>query len=81
MKTTAVPAEASAAAPASNAVHTSALNAKPSKPAHHQPSPRPQRDEFTGKGGTYQRDPNTGVRTRVEPPAAPAGGNDTPAAA
>lgn len=37
------------------------------------------RDEFTGIGGTYTRDPLTGVRTRVLP-AAPADGADTAAA-
>lgn len=67
-------AKAGAAAPADKA-----QPAKPSKPAHHQPTaPRP-RDEFTGQGGTYQRDPATGVRTKVPPPAK-AGGDDTAAA-
>lgn len=28
-------------------------------------------DEFTGLGGDYVRDPVTGVRTRVPPPAPP----------
>ncbi|MNV55220.1 hypothetical protein D3C71_1474470 [compost metagenome] len=80
-KATAPGAEAGAAAPAAaitTPVHTSAP-AKPTKPAHHQPTaPRP-RDEFTGQGGTYQRDPATGVRTKVPPPA-PAEGDGTAAA-
>ena len=34
------------------------------------PSQRHPRDEHTGVGGQYVRDPVTGVRTKVEPPAA-----------
>lgn len=78
---TAVPADASAAAPASTPVHTSAQTTKPAKPAHHQPSQRRPRDEFTGMGGTYQRDPTTGVRVPVTPTQAPAGEGEPPAAA
>lgn len=72
-KRTAALAAAGAAAPApqsptATAVHTSA-----------QPTaPRP-RDEYTGIGGNYTRDPVTGKRTRV-PPEAPAAGTDTAAA-
>lgn len=32
------------------------------KPKHHQPSTLPSRDQYTGKGGTYIRDPETGER-------------------
>ena len=35
---------------------------KPEKPAHHQPSKLAPRDEFSGKGGRYVRDPVTGIR-------------------
>jgi hypothetical protein len=72
-RATAPAAEAGAAAPAT-------VPAKAAKPAHHQPTaPRP-RDQYTGKGGTYQRDPVTGERTPVTP-VAPAAGDDAPAAA
>lgn len=67
-KSTAAPAGAGAAAPAP-------APKKAEKPAHHQPTPPRPRDEFTGQGGTYVRDPKTGERTKVEPPAA-----DAPAA-
>lgn len=75
-KRTAATAAAGAAAPTTDTatdtpaatVHTSAQ----------QPTPRP-RDEYTGIGGSYLRDPVTGVRTRV-PPAASAAGTDTAAA-
>lgn len=72
----AAPAEASAAAPASVPVHTSAQDAKP---AHHQPTPRPPRDQYTGRGGTYARNPATGERTPVTPAAEP-GESAAPAA-
>ena len=71
-KATAPGAEAGAAA--------SAPAAKASKPAHHLPTQRCPRDEFTGLGGTYTRNPETGERTKVPPPAeapAVAGGEDT----
>ena len=73
MARTAHPAEASAAAPASEPVHTSAQPTNPTaaKPDHHLPTALPERDEFTGKGGDYARDPITGVRTRVPAPPAP----------
>lgn len=32
----------------------------------------PARDEYTGIGGTYVRDPVTGKRARYQPPEAPA---------
>lgn len=66
---TANPAEASAAAPASEPVHTSAQlsTAHADKPDHHRPTALPVRDEYTGHGGDYQRDPITGVRSRVAP--------------
>lgn len=53
------------------AVHTSAqpdAAAKPSKsgkPDHHKPTQLPARDEFSGKGGRFVRDPKTGLRTPV----------------
>lgn len=78
-------AKAGAAAPATNStaapVHTSAQKAPKANPLH-QPTPRRPRDEYTGQGGTYTRDPVTGQRTRVEPAAAPAaaGADDTAAA-
>lgn len=69
-RATAPAAVAGAAAPAT----------VPAKPAHHHPTaPRP-RDQYTGKGGTYHRDPVTGERTPVTP-VAPATGDDAPAAA
>lgn len=84
-KTTAADAAVGAAAPTTPTPGTPATAAstapanKATKPAHHQPTaPRP-RDDFTGLGGTYTRDPATGLRTRVPPPA-PAG-EDTTAAA
>ena len=68
MKRTADPAAAGTAAPATNAtdatpVQTSAPPGKPPKPAHHLPSARAPRDAYTGKGGSYTRDPATGERT------------------
>ncbi len=62
---TATPAPAAIAAPP---VHTSA-----------QAGPPWPRDEYTGLGGRYIRDPATGQRTRV-PPEAQAPGTDTAAA-
>lgn len=48
------------------AVHTSApapvQRTKQPKPAHHQPSTLHPRDEHSGKGGRYVRDPATGQR-------------------
>lgn len=82
-QTTADKAEAGAAAPASTTdtlVHTYAQH-KPAKPAHHLPTERRPRDQYTGKGGTYTRDPQTGERTPVQPEADQAPGDDTPAAA
>lgn len=82
-QTTADKAEAGAAAPASTAatpVHTYA-QPKPGKPTHHLPTPRRPRDEYTGVAGTYTRDPETGVRTPVQPEADPAPGDDPTAAA
>lgn len=79
-KTTADQAEAGAAAPASatdTAVHTYAQT----KPAHHLPTPRRPRDQYTGKGGTYTRDPATGERTPVQSEADPAPDDDSTAAA
>jgi len=73
---TAAPAEASAAAPASNPVHTYAQG---SKPAHHLPTQRRPRDQFTGLGGTYTRNPETGERALVTQAAEPVDGA-TPAA-
>ncbi len=32
------------------------------KPKHHLPSALPSRDQYTGKAGTYIRDPETGER-------------------
>ncbi|CAN7202700.1 hypothetical protein LJR118_000611 [Acidovorax sp. LjRoot118] len=81
-QTTADKAEAGAAAPASTTptpVHTYAQ--KPAKPAHHLPTPPRPRDQFTGKGGTYTRDPATGERTPVKPEADQAPGEDSTAAA
>lgn len=43
------------------------------KPQHHQPSALNTRDEFTGLGGQYVRDPQTGLRTRLKPESQPAG--------
>ena len=74
-KSTAASAAAGAAAPVATPNPT-----KPTKPAHHLPTPPRARDEFTGLGGTYTRDPATGKRTRVPPPA-PAEGDDNTAAA
>lgn len=77
-RATAPGAEAGAAAPAATStaapVHTSAQAPK-ANPLH-QPTTRRPRDEHTGKGGTYTRDPATGLRTPVKP-AAPAEGEDT----
>lgn len=67
---------ASAAAGAAAPVATP----KPTKPAHHLPAPPRVRDEFTGLGGTYTRDPATGLRTRVLPPATAEGDDNTAAA-
>lgn len=36
-----------------------------------QPVQTPARDEYTGLGGTYVRDPATGQRARLQPPEAP----------
>ncbi|MFG0786367.1 hypothetical protein [Delftia tsuruhatensis] len=47
------------------AVHTSApapQSTKPAKPAHHQATTLPPRDEFHGKAGRYVRDSATGLR-------------------
>ncbi|AOV01516.1 hypothetical protein N5K37_15025 [Delftia tsuruhatensis] len=47
------------------AVHTSApapQSTKLAKPAHHQATTLPPRDEFHGKAGRYVRDPATGLR-------------------
>ena len=74
-KSTAAPAAAGAAAPVATPNPT-----KPTKPAHHLPTLPRARDEFTGLGGTYTRDPVTGKRTPVKP-AAPVAGDDTTAAA
>ena len=78
-KATAPGADAGAAAPATTStaapVHTSAQKAPKANPLH-QPTPRRPRDEHTGMGGTYTRDPETGQRTPVKP-AAPADGEDT----
>lgn len=45
----------------------------PDDAGERQPMPEPEggwpADEFTGKGGNYVRDPYTGVRSKVEPPA------------
>ena len=74
-KSTATPAAAGAAAPVAPPTA-----GKATKPAHHHPTPPRPRDEYTGKGGTYTRDPATGQRTPVKP-AAPTAGADTPAEA
>lgn len=71
-KSTAAPAAAGAAAPVATP--------KPTKPPHHLPTPPRARDEFTGIGGTYMRDPATGKRTRVPPPAEAEGDDNTAAA-
>ncbi|MDB5884240.1 MAG: hypothetical protein JWR74_411 [Polaromonas sp.] len=55
-KRTATPAEAGATAPATP-VQT---------PARKEAPPRP-RDAHTGQGGCYERDPVTGIRTRLSP--------------
>jgi hypothetical protein len=47
------------------AVHTSAQPKKAEKPPHHRASTPAPRDEFTGQGGRYVRDPATGIRTKV----------------
>lgn len=76
-KRTAANAEASTAAPASDTTAPSTdsnVHARAQAPAASHP-----RDKFTGLGGSYMRDPETGVRTRV-PPEAPAEGEDTAAA-
>lgn len=55
------------------AVHTSAQQpkaTKPAKPEAHLPRTLSARDEYTGQGGQYVRDPVTGIRTKV--PAIPA---------
>ena len=62
------PAAAGIAAPAAEPatpVQTSAPPGKPAKPAYHLPSARPPRDAYTGRGGSYTRDPATGQRTPV----------------
>ena len=62
---TAPSAEAGTAAPAT-----------PSKPTSLLTPPR-ERDEMTGKGGTYVRDPATGKRTQQAPePSTPAPTSD-----
>ncbi len=35
---------------------------KAAKPAHHEPTQLPARDQYSGKGGRYVRDPVTGIR-------------------
>lgn len=79
-KTTAADAAVGAAAPTTPTPPAKAT--KPAKPLHHQPTPPRPRDEHTGIGGTYTRDPATGQRTPVKPAAAPAaaGADDTAAA-
>lgn len=70
-------AGAGTAAPASDTTEPSTdstVHARAQAPAASHP-----RDEFTGLGGSYMRDPVSGVRTRV-PPEAPAEGEDTAAA-
>lgn len=57
MKQPALPAKASADAPVS--IPVVQTSAQPALPVH-------SRDEFTGIGGTYVRDPVTGLRTRVD---------------
>ncbi|WP_429949284.1 hypothetical protein ACQYWY_20355 [Comamonas sediminis] len=53
------------------AVHTSAQPTdvahagKSTKPSHHQPTKLPPRDEHSGKGGRFVRDPVSGVRTPI----------------
>jgi len=82
-QTTADKAGAGAAAPASTTdtpVHTYAQQ-KPAKPAHHLPTPRRPRDQYTGVAGTYTRDPKTGERAPVQSEAVPAPGDDPTAAA
>lgn len=74
-KSTAAPAAAGAAAPVATPNPS-----KPTKPPHHLPTPPRARDEFTGLGGTYMRDPATGKRTRVPPPATAEGDDNTAAA-
>lgn len=59
-KSTAPSAEAGAAAPADTAQQPNPLL-----------TPMRKRDELTGKGGQYVRDPDTGLRTLVQPPAPP----------
>lgn len=52
-------------------VQTSAQTiAGPAVPAKPKPEPIHPPDDFTGIGGRYSRDPNTGVRTRIADPAA-----------
>ncbi len=71
-KRTAPGAEAGAAAPEPGdqaAVHTRAQGDSPPKPAIHLPTKLPPRDAYTGKGGTYTRDPATGERTPTKPQA------------
>lgn len=80
-KTTAANAAVGAAAPTTPTPPAKAT--KPAKPLHHQPTPPRARDAYTGLGGTYTRDPATGLRTPVKPAAAPpaaAGADDTAAA-
>lgn len=64
------------AAIAATAGAAASTSGTPATPVHTCAHPR---DEFTGQGGSYIRDPATGVRTRV-PPEAPAEGSDTAAA-
>ena len=70
-KRTAVTAEAGAAASTSDAPVTPTVHPEGGWPP----------DEFTGIGGTYVRDPVTGVRTPVKSEAPVALEPDTPAAA
>ena len=70
-KRTAVTAEAGAVASTSDAPVTPTVHPEAGWPP----------DEFTGIGGTYVRDPVTGVRTPVKPEAPVAPDSDTPAAA
>ena len=57
------------AATEADGVHTRAqpTEPKPAKPKLHMPTPLHPRDEHTGKGGSYVRDPATGERRRVAP--------------
>ena len=65
--------EAGTAAPATT-------NAAPAVASKANPliTPPRQRDELTGKGGTYTRDPDTGKRTLVPPEPAADAATDSP---